>query len=679
MAQIPSSTMLSVLRTGLMGGLTAGLLAWAPFPAVGASATSIATSATMVARSPRIAPRELPPTLAKALSWVPENAVSFLVVPSMKRTSQDIEQLVEAIGGGGALAMGRPIDVLKAQLGVGANLDEEGPLVAYFPPATAVAVEPTQPLPTVLVPVTDAEAFLAANLKPDAAKGEDAFTSAQGITLYARKLDGRVALAPTRESLPAADMTRGVGERFLSRLSSGDATATKEAEFAWLARADLVAWGSRDALHAAVQTGRAMAKAQDAAESSGNADPIEVGGVPFTQFGGNSALGREKSFELMDMLADGVVAIDIDPLGVFIGALGVAEPSSQLAQVMQGGEKRGEARFNALPEKPFYAALSLDVDALGGIARVGELLDLVGVGRAVLPEWTYTDGADITSLQLAAYPSKLGVAVGGALNDSAMFVGSRAPERTLLRMRAGLEALAGESVGLRREATWTEGKKLKSGAIADAFELKETVVDASQRPGLDFERLAKQFIFGARGVHGLARRTNDGVVVTFSQRPDVFDRAVEAASGKSTLSADATVTSIEEWLPPTRDVEIMIGVGRVIGLAGQIASSFVSEEQLKGMLPAVPADAEPVAVALDLDKGRARTAIVLPAAILKLAVESGVSRATAPVAPREREEPTTEKVPSERTTSQNTTGQKSTSQESTSQKTTTQDITSNQS
>ena len=63
-----------------------------------------------------------------------------------------------------------------------------------------------------------------------------------------------------------------------------------------------------------------------------------------------------------------------------------------------------------------------------------------------------------------------------------------------------------------------------------AFEIKETVVDAAQRPGLDFERLAKQFIFGSRGVNGLAKKTADGVVVTFSQRPDVYARAVEAAS-----------------------------------------------------------------------------------------------------------------------------------------------------
>ena len=78
-----------------------------------------------------------PPELSRALSWIPEDAVSFVVVPGIKRMSNDLAQLIEATGQGGALAMGRPIDILKAQLGIGANLDENGPLVAYFPPLSA--------------------------------------------------------------------------------------------------------------------------------------------------------------------------------------------------------------------------------------------------------------------------------------------------------------------------------------------------------------------------------------------------------------------------------------------------------------------------------------------------------------------------------------------------------------
>jgi len=178
-------------------------------------------------------------------------------------------------------------------------------------------------------------------------------------------------------------------------------------------------------------------------------------------------------------------------------------------------------------------------------------------------------------------------------------------------------------MGVRREPSWTAEKKLKSGDTAIAFELKETVVDAAQRPGLDFERLIKQFIFGSRGLNGLIRPSTDGVVVTFSQRPDVFTRAVEASQGSKTLAGDATVQSIEEWLPAQRDVELMIGLGQLVALGRQIASSFVSEEQIKATVPEVDKGAEPVAVTVDVGEGRVRSVVVLPAAVLKIAASFG--------------------------------------------------------
>jgi len=128
-------------------------------------------------------------------------------------------------------------------------------------------------------------------------------------------------------------------------------------------------------------------------------------------------------------------------------------------------------------------------------------------------------------------------------------------------------------------------------------------------------------------------RLPQGVVATFSQRPDVFGRAMEAAAGTRSLAGDPTVQSIEEWLPESRDVEAMIGVGTLARLAGQIASSFISEEQAKALVPEVDVDAEPVAIAADLGDGRVRSVVVVPAAVLKIAARAGVERATRPAPP----------------------------------------------
>lgn len=558
-----------------------------------------------------MAPGSLPESVARALGWVPEDAISFLAIPSLKRTSDDLAQLIEATGQGGVLAMGRPIDVLKGQLGVGANLDEKSPLVAYFPRVAAqAAAADSAKLPVVVVGVTDATAFIAANLTSAPESGEDAYRTANGMVVFVQQLEGRIAVSTDRGMLPGAAPFRGIAERFDARLEAD--------ERAWLARADLVAWASRDALHASVERARAMQVP----------DPAADGAIPggFAGTAEQREAFRQRSLDAMDMLADGILVVDADPLGLFVATVGVAEPSSRLASVAAGGAGEG-ARFDRVPAKPFYLAISADLDGLGGAAKLGELLDFSGIGRDMVPAWILEEGADLSGLQLGAYPSKLGVAIGGALNDSALFLASRDPARTVARMKSSLLALAGESAGLRREPAWNDEKTLKSGAKAMAFELKETVVDAAQRPGLDFERLAKQFILGARGLNGLAAMREDGVVVSFSQRPDVWQAAVDAAGGQRTLARDETVMSLEEWLPARRDVEAFVGVGRVVALASQIASSFVGEEQVKSMTPAIAADAEPVAVALEVDKGRIRTVLVVPTAVLGAIAASGARNA----------------------------------------------------
>lgn len=559
----------------------------------------------------------VPPALARALAWIPEDAVSFVAIPDLKRASDDLGQLIEASGQGGVLAMGRPIDFLKAQFGVGASLDEKAPLVAYFPSAAApAAVDPAvaaaPPIPVLVVATGDADAFLAANFTPDPAAGADAHRTADGTLWHARRLDGRVALAPKPEWLPAAEM-RGIGERFDSRLL--------DAERAWLARADFVAWGSRDAMHAAVEAARR-------AELPEMTPPPGVD-APFAAGRAEQEALRQRSLEFADMLADGLVVVDADPLGLFVASLGVAEPGTRLASLLAGGDGRG-ARFAHLPPGDFYFALAADLDGLGGAAKFGELLEVAGLVDFAPPAWMLADLADLSAVEFAAYPSKLGVAVGGALNDSALHLASRAPARTLASLERAIAAAAGESVGVRREPAWTKGKTLKSGDTADAFEVKETVFDATQRPPLDYERVAKQFIVGSRGLLGLARATGDGVVVTFSQRPDVFGRALSAATGGGSLAGDEVVTSIEEWLPASRDVEAMVSIGRLVGLAKQIAGSFVSKEQLATMFPPVDADAEPIAFALDVGGGRARTAFVVPARVLAIAASAGMRARSAP-------------------------------------------------
>ena len=224
-----------------------------------------------------------------------------------------------------------------------------------------------------------------------------------------------------------------------------------------------------------------------------------------------------------------MIAIDIDPLGVWLRTISIAREGSALAALTAARESSTSTKCLRLPGNPFYLAASIDCVGLGGVEALTDSMELMNIDRALLPEWIVSDGAAITSVQFAAYPSKLGVAVGGVLNDSALFIASKNPEGTLARMKASFLALKGEDGGVKRDPQWNDAKTLKSGTIANAFELKETITDMSQMPeGSEYMRLGKQFVVGVRGLVGLAAVKEGGVVVTFSQRPDVFTRAMAA-------------------------------------------------------------------------------------------------------------------------------------------------------
>ncbi len=532
--------------------------------------------------------------LDRALALVPDDAVGFVAWPSPKKSSSDCAALLEQIGAGGAMIAGRPIDFFKASFGVGANFDETAPVVLFGVPAVDATATPDL---VFIVGTTDPAAFIQANLTPEGAPEQGRFRTADGQVISARAVGHSIVASSSHDAVRDYDMTKraSIAARVQGRLT--------EEEWLSLDRADFVLWANAAGMRAGTRIARESA-------------PVDA----------DTAVATTLANSFNAQFADGVVAIDIDPLGVWARAIGIAQEGSALASLAATQAVTPAAKCSRLPGNPFYFATSIDLVGIGGAESLLDGLALFGVDREALPAWLLTDAAAVTGVQFAAYPSKLGVAVGGVLNDSALFIASRNPEGTLARMKESFLALQGESGGVKREAHWTDAKQLKSGAVASAFELKETVLDLSkQAPGAEYMRLGKQFIVGVRGLVGLAAVTKGGVVVTFSQRPDVFGRAMAAGSagGDIPLSQDATITSMEEWLPPKRDVEVMLGVGRLAMLASSImqgiGSAFGDEAAAAGGMNIQKPDPslEPVLMAFEVGGGRIDGSLVLPTGVLK--------------------------------------------------------------
>ena len=516
--------------------------------------------------------------------------------------------MLEQLGVGGAMIAGRPIDLFKAQFGIGANFDESAPVIAYFigkgEAATMVFV----------IGSTDPAAFMQANMTPagDAALGR--YTSSLGMIVSARAVGNNVIMSPSADAVAGYDASKPMGARFQARLTSE--------EWNSLDRADLVYWVEADAMDA---LGKMMRLGSEEL-------PIVAGSNAVT------AAANFDSKKILEQLSDAVIAIDIDPLGVWLRTISIAREGSALAALTAARESSTSTKCLRLPGNPFYLAASIDCVGLGGVEALTDSMELMNIDRALLPEWIVSDGAAITSVQFAAYPSKLGVAVGGVLNDSALFIASKNPEGTLARMKASFLALKGEDGGVKRDPQWNDAKTLKSGTIANAFELKETITDMSQMPeGSEYMRLGKQFVVGVRGLVGLAAVKEGGVVVTFSQRPDVFTRAMAAgvAGGDAALASDATLQSIEEWLPPKRDAEIFLGVGRLAMLATSIMSGVgnVFGAEAGAAAPSIPTpdpSMEPLALSLGLGDGRIDGVLVVPTGVLKYFAAIYASRNESP-------------------------------------------------
>jgi hypothetical protein len=181
----------------------------------------------------------------------------------------------------------------------------------------------------------------------------------------------------------------------------------------------------------------------------------------------------------------------------------------------------------------------------------------------------------------------------------------------------------GESSGVRYEPEWEENKPQRTGGTADAYRIKETVLppsDENRGRGIGetaLQRMALQLLYGSRGLSGFAGSDGDAFVMTFSQRPDVWGRALVAAGENgSTLSDSPVLQSMRSWLIAEPDVEFLLGLGTFTKLMEQLSRTLPMMDP--GMIPQIPEGTPPVAFDMEIDKGTIEMAIVVPTGVIAL-------------------------------------------------------------
>lgn len=565
-----------------------------------ATRTHIAILATILVPAALAAGAVVPAPGADAFDaaarLVPPDAVAVVLVPSPKAASDDLQQALDRMGRAESALGGRPIDLLKAQLRIGPGFDDRGAFAAWAERRDGAISF------AAAFPVTDAKAFIAATFTPFPEMGPDAYRMPDrpGQHFFVRESGPHVIVAQDARGAQGYDPKGGI--------ASALAAHAGERGMAILRASDACSWAGEPVF--------ADAAAAIRASTDENTTPAD----------------RERSADVVSQVTDGIVAFDFDALGVGIRAHARFRDGSEIAKAIQPskGERRALAALLArLPAAPYYGVFGIDLAALGGSSHLRNFLRTIPRAQQVeLPPWLDAVQDKVRALQVAAYPSKLGVLAGGVLNDAAFVVTTDDPSAAKQALRAWIEGQAGESDGIRRVPGWEDARTLKDGSTVSAFEVKEVVTG----PGGDaMQRIVKQMLVGARGLHGFAKEVPGALVVTYSQRTDVLGRALKAASGAEgarTLGTDPTIKAMEPWLVPDADAAAFLGVGELLGAAQQVAGSLPGVDG--GMLPTVTERMEPVGFAVRCKDASWEVAVVVPSGVLGLAWDAAKAQLMPP-------------------------------------------------
>lgn len=556
-------------------------------------------------------------TLDIGLSLVPADAEAVFVVPNLKRASDDLQACLERAERAEANLLGRPLDVLKALLGVPVGVRDDGALVGVvrWPEGAE------EPLLTLIVPVTDSERFLADNFEAGAvadAGGRRTVRRKDGTTLHVSQLEEGsrrwVALSPAVEGLAGLGVDHRRSKAIREELGAAGGAPADSMDVGpgdrLLRGSEVVALVRGAGLRRVLEQGAAArAAAMEAVAGVEAAASVRAAGA--------------QGAALLEAVRVVAMAWDIDPLGLIGRGLVVIDQGHPLGRSLQGGarstaEAKG-GRLGLLPGQPAYLALGVDLGGLGGVSAFTALAELVGISGERL-SWLGGSLAGVEEFQVAIYPSKLGVAVGGVLNDAALVVRSSAPAALRDQMRAGLEELQGERGGFRRSLIWQSDREVKDSGTADAFELEQSALPGDAGPDL-VTSLVTSVVLGSRGFHGFLKPMTPQrlLVATFSQRPDVWRRAVSAASGEGTLlGTGGAVAAMRRFALPDPDVELVVGISQLLRLAQQVARMVPGAD---GAVPSLDAGSEPIYAGLEVHEGRIEGACVIPAGVVGLLID----------------------------------------------------------
>lgn len=514
--------------------------------------------------------------LTGVLDLVPPEAVAWAVSPNLSRLNADLSDLIDRANRPELAIAGRPVDVLVSQFGVAAGFDERGALAIWSPSIEDLMIGAG----VVAVPVEDARRFLEANFTPEPDGGPGAVRRPDGTLLFSRTLEEHVLLAPRRD-LVESWKPSNTG---LSRLTDPFGASALDD----MRRADVLLRIEGEA----IERMQAMAREQAEAEADAAAAiPFDVAGV------------LDRFQKASGGVEDIVVGLDADALALGVRGWTRYAADSDVAELARAAVATGSPLAN-LPAGAFYFAGGVDVGAFGGpegLARIRAVL-----GDAVPMPADFEASGTVSAISFAVRPSKLGVAMGGILNDASLVIAAKDPEEVRTLVEKAVLAADGVDGAIDRTASFERSVEQRKGGIADQITMKSELASKEKREpdarvgDASIELTATRLVVGPRGLLGLGKIVDDTYVMTFSRRPDVMERTEAAIRGKEGLDSDPVLSSMGSWLPRDPGMEMFLDLGRLADLARQVAKLVPGADRA---IPTLGDAMPPVGFGLGLQQG----------------------------------------------------------------------------
>lgn len=554
---------------------------------------------------------------------IPADVSWALVIPDVGGGSKRLEDAIARMDRPGLPSVGRPVDHLQAILEIPQGFNESGAIIAWGYPGGG----------SLTISGTEAESGRGASAGVSVERGAILLPIQQGVDVAAALLaaGGAKVSAEDPSVLEAERQGRPVFIRRAPVIYANDSyllaasTAAIAREYA-VPTTPLALPGGEPAVNR-------IASLIDGAEvilvtKPSGAAPAIPDEVP------EEMRASARSIASLGADFDGtVISLDIDPMAMVVRWMACAKQDSALAALLAGGKggERVGGPFDRLPKAAPYAAVCIDIAGLGGVESARSLSAAIDPTGAFLPPTLAESAEALTRLQAAAYPSKLGILAGGILNDSALVMECKDPDGMLALWHEYLDTQAGVAGTVRREVEWESGREVKDVGPADAFGVTEVPLGPSELPpDADggaalpqdaMQMMVRRAIFGSKGMRGFARANSSALVVTFSRRPDVLKRAVEAASGTGdTLSKDPVIAGMLRMARMPGDVVAVVGVGQLVRAVRQVAGAF-GGAGAGGILDGIDARVEPVLSVVDIDGGAVRGATIIPSSLAGVVLE----------------------------------------------------------